>query len=302
MTAVHLNYHDVRKLVAALSEKFENSHYLFAPDLVIARALGSGHHSLRQALMDEALPEVTPPNSLLEATGVRLTYPAYCELRHAIATQNLDLLKNTKRLEIIAGILGWQADALMHWLKATTAHLGRNPSIPCRPEVPPLSRLIGPHEAAWCSLLNSGPGLFLISGRTGDGIATTLVSSLQYLIKQGSDATILESSRFLNMEMQNHSPDVGRTGNIIVIQIFSPEDAQKALELSESNKVLATFQATSYLEAYTGIQKLCRMEGQPLTTLRGHILQRWDHAKRKMEIVLTKTDGGTFSQGWADIG
>ncbi len=301
MPAVHLNYHDVRKLVAALGEKYEDSQYLFAPDLVIARALGSGHHSLRQALMDEALPGVPPLDSLLGATGVRLTYPAYCELRHVIATQKLDAMKNTKRLELIAGILGWKADALMHWLKTSTGHLGRNPSIPGPPEVPPLSRLIGPHEAEWCRLLDTGPGLFLISGRTGDGISTTLVSSLQYLMKNGLDATILESSRFGDVGSEQHSSGAGLTGKAVVVQIFSSEDARKAIELSRSNKVLATFHATSYFEAYTGIQKLCRMEGRPLTTLRGHLLQRWSHEKREMEIEFTKTEGVTFSQGWSDL-
>ena len=300
MPAVHLNYHDVRKLVAALGEKFEESRYLFAPDLMIARALGTGHHFLRQALMEEDISGV-PPRSLIETTGVRLTFASYCELRHAIATQKLDEMKNTKRLELIAAILGWEADALMHWLKSTTAHLGRNPSIPGPLEIPSLSALIGPHEVEWCRILDSGPGLFLISGRTGDGITTTLISSLKYLMKEGLDAKILGCSLSSDVESELFMSLSGQTGKILAVAIFSAEDARKALELSHNNTVLATFHATSYVEAYTGLQKLCRREGQQLSTLRGHILQRWDAAKREMEVELTKAGGTTSNQGCATI-
>jgi hypothetical protein len=301
MPAVYLNYHDVRKLVAALGEKYIESPYLLAPDLVIARALGSNHHTLRQALTGDHFDNELSSDVLPEHTGVRLTYPAYCHLRHVIVNEKFDAMKNTKRLEVIAGILGWKADALMHSLKTTTAHLGRNPTIPGPLEVPALSQLIGPHEADWCRLLDSGPGLFLISGRTGDGISTTLVSSLKYLIKDAVDATILESSRFTDQGREHGSLGDGVSGKVIAMQIFSAEDAKKALELSQSNKVLASFHATSYHEAYTSIQKLCGRQGHPLTTLRGHILQRWDPMKRVMEVELTKTEDRTFGQGWADV-
>lgn len=300
MPAVFLNYHDVRKLVSALGEKFLERPYILATDLVIAQALGSSHHSLRQAITVDSFHEKPSADAVpLDVTGVQLTYTAYSQLRHAIATQKLDLMKNTERLEVVAGILGWKADALMHWLKTTTSHLGRNPSIPGPYEVPPLSKLIGSHAAEWCHLLDAGPGLFLISGKTGSGITTTLMASLKYLSRKGNPMLWAASTQFGEDTSEYCTAVDGEIPEIIGVSVFSREDAVRALELSKTKTVVATLHADSYHEAYTGFQKLVDNQRDPISTLRAHLLRRRQF--RQIEIEMTVIEDRTFSQGWVTL-
>lgn len=292
VSSIFLNYADVRNLVGYLGKPRQQSEYYFAIDKIIADGFRTNHYHLRQGVMD---PSGSP------GTGVNLTEAAYFTLRKAVGEMDLSKQKHTRRLAIVAEAMGWKADALMHFLKTTTGKLGRNETLK-KEFFSSLSHLMGQFKAAqWEELLRTGgPGLYLIVGNPGNGIGTTLGCTIKAIA--GGQSVMTTTADYLDASSMAHPSPVifeENDANILAVNIFTAAGAFTALKAAEKSIVIATYQASSFTEAYHRLQDLTVGTGTAIPQLRGCLTQKmvWtdDPSKRLVaDVVIDRVDASSY--------
>ena len=121
MTAVYLNHEDIRQLLSRLGEP---------KACVNGRPVGAMMHvGMCLGLPARELYHRCCADGPAFPHGMPMTRDNLLSLISAVEQVDMTALRNTKRLEVVAGAFGWKPDAFMHHLKTTTAGLGRNETL-----------------------------------------------------------------------------------------------------------------------------------------------------------------------------
>jgi hypothetical protein len=158
MSAIYLNLGDVRNLLLALGRpRPETVGHGEALD-IIASGLG---------VSSKFLTTFTGMPGSLDAVGIPLHKERLVNLVHLISTHDTAVMKNTKRLEMLAAVFDRPADAMMHKLKSDVATQGKNTSLDFNAN--PLPSLKLDHVSfddadAWKSVIGRMDGLCIVVG------------------------------------------------------------------------------------------------------------------------------------------
>lgn len=169
MSDIFLNYDDVRLLFSGLSKlNHANEPVTMA---CISAAVGLPD--------DELFPRLKLPAP--ELPGINLDTSAISNLIAYARTNDLSQLRNTDRLNGFCDAFGWKPDAMMHFLKSTTAKLGRNPSL-----LPGWSNfneiwINDQEKETWLRQFDKGTGLYIIVGPPGHGLSQTMRETVSQL-------------------------------------------------------------------------------------------------------------------------
>lgn len=158
MSAISLNLADVRNLILALGkERPETVGPREALD-IIASGLGvSSKYLTTYSDMPRALDEV----------GLPLYKNRLINLVHLVSTIDTSIMKNTKRLELLAGVFDRAADAMMHKLKSSEATQGPHPSLIASANPLPVTRIDDvtfDDILEWKVAINHQDGLYVVAG------------------------------------------------------------------------------------------------------------------------------------------
>nr|WP_250808440.1 hypothetical protein [Neorhizobium tomejilense] len=256
MSSIFLNYSDVRRLVSTLGEHRPTDDSLSCVSIVAA-GLDAG-----RGLLLNGLQEPTPS----EGSGIGMSWEQYAALCSEMRSQDLTALRHTDRLAVVARCLGWRADAMMHHLKTTTGKSGSNPSL--RYEIDFLgnfSKLAGAERLErWRSLVRSGPGLFVVTGRSGNGIAHTYSASILLV---GTISTVDQNRDVIVGEAD------GSGERIYGKAIRSNEDLLVCNELAANSTVIATFSSRGISDALSRLVRMSEEAGCSLMSLKGMLHQ-----------------------------
>lgn len=274
MTGAYLNHEDIRQFLANLGKK----------------KIGDGldpHRGLEHvaACFGLSFPQLdfrcraTGPASF---TGVPLTRETMFALGDMVTERDMSVLKNSKRLDLVAGAFGWKGDAFMHHLKSTTAGLGRNVTMsPGYDGIPVMNvRDLDSGPSVWVmldSLNRHADGLFLFAGPTGSGKSTMLQMTVRSLPKDKTVSIIqpdLEAMPFPPIRVDEMSQALRRSPPDILVmpEIRDEESAKFALQMAENMIVLATIHGGSPLSV---VKRLAHMAaGVRIDGLRGVFSQR----------------------------
>lgn len=162
MSAISLNLADVRNLILALGkERPETVGPREALD-IIASGLGvSSKYLTTYSDMPRALDEV----------GLPLYKYRLINLVHLVSTIDTSIMKNTKRLELVAGVFDRAADAMMHKLKSAEDTRGSHPSLDISANPLPVSRIGGvtfDDIVEWKMAVDRQDGLYVVVGNPWD--------------------------------------------------------------------------------------------------------------------------------------
>lgn len=253
MSEIFLNYDDVRHLVKTLGKYRPEDNALSRVQLVSAGLrtnVGLFHNRLHSG---EA------PSGV----GINLTLDHYQRLCEALRNSDLTEMRNTDRLEVVAGALGWRADALMHHLKTVTGEMGANPSLRYDIDfVAEFVKLVGhDHSERWRSMVNAGPGLFVVAGQPGSRVSHSWIATVMFL-DPGAKA------RDDYMIVGRRSADGHRVYGVPARDL---ESFRKCVELASTSTVIATCGGASFDEARTRLAKWADTAGITLSCLKGMI-------------------------------
>lgn len=269
MSHISLNYDDVRGLVSWLGK-----HRPHARDPQDCQTFISAALNTSSGLFIARLRFEGP----LEQIGIQLTLHHVTRLSHAITTQDLTALRHTDRLEVVAGCLGWRADALMHYLKTTTGKLGRNPSLDYEINlVENFSRLAGADRIEkWTSILNGGPGLYVVTGKPGNGVVHSYSASF---LLAGACVIVDQEGKLI----------VGRSKDgkrVYGMAVRNGEDLRTCAEIATHSTVIVSLSSRGIDDA---IGQIRDMLGADISVLKGILHQTLrrvaDDWESTMEIV-----------------
>lgn len=273
MTGAYVNHEDIRQFLAKLGTE----------------KIGDGLDPLRglehvASCFGLSFPELnfrckaTGPASL---TGIPLSRDTMFALGDMVTQRDMSVLKNTKRLDLVANAFGWKADAFMHHLKTTTSGLGRNETMsPGYDGIPKMTIRdldSGPSVHMMLDSLNQhSDGLFLFAGPTGSGKSTTLQMTVRSISKDKTVTIIedLESIRTPSIRLNEISQVLHRSPPDILVmpEIRDEKSARFALRMAKNMVVLATIHGGSPLSV---VKRLAHMAaGVKIDGLRGVFSQR----------------------------
>jgi hypothetical protein len=269
MSHISLNYDDVRGLVSWLGKHRPHPRDPRDCQTFISAALNTS-----SGLFIARLRFGEP----IEQIGIQLTLDHVTKLSHAMITQDLTALRHTDRLEVVAGCLGWRADALMHHLKTTTGKLGRNPSLEYEANlVENFSRLAGPRRIErWTSILSGGPGLYVVTGKPGNGVVHSYTASF---LLAGAGAIVDQEGGLI----------VGRSKDgqrVYGMAIRNGEDLRACAEIATHSAVVVSLSSRGLDDA---IGKLRDVLGGDMSVVKGILYQTLRHEadgwESTMEII-----------------
>jgi hypothetical protein len=252
MSDIFLNYDDVRHLVKFLGKYQPDEDTSFARIRLIAAGLQTNVGLLNSRLQS---------NDTAGGTGINLTRERYADLCVAIQSHDLMNMRNTDRLEVVANALGWRGDALMHHLKATTGEMGKNPSLSYKTDfVGDFLNFVGiEHFEHWRMMLESGPGLFVVTGTPGNGISRAMIASALLL---DSSATTDREDRVVGKRK------VGGT-MIYALAAGTRERLKECVELAASSTVIASDGGKSLDDTEARLTAWTNADGGSLSCLKG---------------------------------
>ena len=258
MSGIFLNYDDVRRLTKILGRHRPTDDSLSCIRL-IAAGLGTTIGLLHNKLQgDGASSDV----------GINMTEAHYRDLCVTIRSHDLTAMRSTDRLEAIARSLGWRADALMHHLKSTTVDMGSNPSLRLDIDfVGDFAQFTAADQSErWRSMLSDGPGLFVVTGLPGDGVARAMISSVMIL---DNNAKVGEENNLIG-----HRESDGQM--VYGLSIRTREDLRQCVDLASTSTVVASHVGNGIDETKARLSELGDAEGITLSCLKG-VLHRSIH-------------------------
>jgi hypothetical protein len=251
MSSIFLNYDDVRHLVKFLGKHRHDDDTSFARIRLVAAGLRTDVGLLNSGLQSDGVSC---------GTGINLTQERYADLCVAIQSHDLRTMRNTDRLDVVARSLGWRADALMHHLKTMTGEMGQNPSL--RYEIDFLgdfARFVGAnHFERWRLMLNSGPGLFVVTGTPGNGISRAWIAS----------ALILDSSAAPEGDCVVGKRKVDGS-MVYALPARTREDFRRCVELASRSTVIASHGGGSLEETEARFTEWAEADDDSLSCLKG---------------------------------
>lgn len=192
--------------------------------------------------------------------NIVVTRAAVRNLATAFSKTDSSQLRHGERLALIADAFGWNLDAFMHSLKENRKDNGTKPT---NGEILPqldVDRWGKPHNlnelgirqnVAWKRVVDQEAGVIVVTGATGSGRTTTLVSTAKYLADRGRRVAVSDFEE----------------GDVVLFgSIQDGETAKAAYELAErGHLVLAT---------------MARMPDNNF-----HDLLRWGVTSRQLELT-----------------
>lgn len=274
MTGAYVNHEDIRQFLAKLGTEQLTDRTSFPRCLAhVSRCFGLSLTDLHYRC---GAPEPVSP------TGIALTREILFSLGEAVMKEDLTLLKNTKRLDVVASAFEWKADAFMHHLKTTTAGLGRNETMSAGYSVTPVMTINDIDSGQSVRVMldairRNADGLFLFSSPPGCGKYHTLQQAVGSLSKARA-LTVVEPDMgeltFSDVRLEELSQTLLRSPPDILVLPEIRDDwmARFALKMAKSMVVLATIYGQSSLTAVRKLGEL--VDGDVIDGLRGVFCQR----------------------------
>jgi hypothetical protein len=271
MSHIFLNYDDVRGLVSALGKHRPRGRDQLDCQTFIAAALNTGSGLFIARLRFQ---------SPIEGTGIQMTHEHVSKLSLAMTTRDLTTLRHTDRLEVVAGCLGWRADALMHHLKTTTGKLGRNESLVYETYlVENFNRRAGVEQTAkWTSIVRGGPGLYAVTGEAGNGVVHSYMAS--FLLAGAVEITDQESGLIVGRSRDNGERVYG-------MPVRAGDDLTRCCEIAANATVIVHF-ASRNLE--NAVSKLRDSAGFDASALKGMLFQTISRHNGEWKVELEIAD------------
>ncbi|MCS4089944.1 hypothetical protein [Rhizobium sp. BK176] len=258
MSQIFLNYDDVRGLVSWLGKHRPRARDPLGCQAFISAALNTGNGLFVARLRFE-----TP----IEQIGIQMTLEHVTKLSRAMTAKDLTVLRHTDRLEIVANCFGWRADALMHHLKSTTGKLGRNPSLQYEINlVENFSRLAGAQRLdKWKSILRGGNGLYVVTGRPGNGVVHSYTASFLLAGAEG----ITDQEKGLIVGRSKHTGE-----RVYGMAVRNADDIRVCGEIATRSPVIISLASRGVEDA---IGQLRGTAGFNMSVVRGVLHQTLDH-------------------------
>jgi hypothetical protein len=189
MSSIFLNHVDVRNLISGLGKMRPVSEVWQSSVEIVAKSLGMQSGWLTNCVW------FGKPES---PVGINLSKDAFIGLIAAMKNSDTTAMRNTERLELIAGLLSWKPDAMMNHLKRTTARLGSNDTIINPRSISASIDHLGLGELStekWRSITRSRTGINIVSGRVDSGKSTTMQRTLSEFIHGDRRPTLIVADK-----------------------------------------------------------------------------------------------------------
>jgi hypothetical protein len=293
MTAVRLNHQDIRDFLARAGSTPQTDRSYLGTMTHVAHCLGLGDGALRRRVRTDR-PATEP--------GIPFEFATWQKLSAVFQRHDMTLMKNTKRLELVAETFGWdRTDAFMHLLK--TDFPGSNRSLARDHEDFPDPTIfnIGLSNAEeWIRQFSAHEsGLFIIAGPTGCGKTLTANLTVQHLrALDGSWSFLVREQivggaswgphvgvRDMRRMMLGYSHDL-----LLIDELRDAAETQIALEAAERTRVLITSPASAPLLALALLQEAARVDSaSPVRAVLAQTLVRSAQGKGRIAISDLRT-------------
>jgi hypothetical protein len=240
MSDIFLNYVDVRSLFARLARL---SH---ADETATMAGIAEGI-----GLADfEVFPRLKLPPAAVP--GVNLDTSTISNLLTCTRKHDLPNMRNTDRLEEFCAAFGWKADAMMHFLKSTTAAVGRNVTLKFDWSNNNDLWVNDAEEAFWLHQFKRGTGLYIIAAPPGHGSNQTMCHTVAALEASGIAVSPAPIPGYIDFDGENPSAeylsgldDRLARSSVLYGQAFDDRGVHMALHFAATKIVILILQADS---------------------------------------------------------